>query len=93
MRHRSASYLAGRSDLYGPWQNVNTVDVIMPAWPVLLYTNPVLGKYLLLGLFEYQATGQWPRTYAVHDLGEVLSPETTTYPYMYRLHIPQGYRA
>ncbi|KAN0093261.1 protein of unknown function (DUF1793) domain containing protein [Tylopilus felleus] len=53
--------------------NVNTVDVIMPAWPVLLYTNPVLGKYLLLGLFEYQATGQWPRTYAVHDLG-------STYP-------------
>ncbi|KAG8213438.1 DUF1793-domain-containing protein [Butyriboletus roseoflavus] len=49
--------------------NVNTVDVIMPTWPVLLYTNPVLGKYLLLGLFEYQATGQWPETYAIHDLG------------------------
>ena len=42
----------------------------MPTWPVLLYTNPVLGKYLLLGLFEYQTTGQWPETYAVHDLGE-----------------------
>ncbi|EIW76463.1 DUF1793-domain-containing protein [Coniophora puteana RWD-64-598 SS2] len=34
--------------------NVNTVDVIMPAWPVLLYLNPTWGKYLLL---------------AVHDLG------------------------
>lgn len=25
--------------------NVNTVDVIMPAWPILLYTNPTLGKF------------------------------------------------
>ncbi|KAH7929420.1 DUF1793-domain-containing protein [Leucogyrophana mollusca] len=49
--------------------NVNTVDVIMPAWPILLYTNPTLGKYLLLGLFEYQATGQYPNKWAVHDLG------------------------
>ncbi|KAJ8587203.1 DUF1793-domain-containing protein [Rhizopogon salebrosus TDB-379] len=49
--------------------NVNTVDVIMPAWPVLLYSNPTLGKYLLLGLFEYQATGQYPNAWAAHDLG------------------------
>jgi hypothetical protein len=40
-------------------QNVNTVDVIMPAWPIFLYTNITLGKYLLLGLLEYQATGQY----------------------------------
>lgn len=71
MRPSFGPHLAERSNVYGPSQNVNTVDVIMPAWPVLLYTNPVLGKYLLLGLFEYQATGQWPETYAVHDLGEV----------------------
>lgn len=25
--------------------NVNTVDAIMPAWPILLYTNPTLGKF------------------------------------------------
>ncbi|KAG1815522.1 uncharacterized protein BJ212DRAFT_1481299 [Suillus subaureus] len=49
--------------------NVNTVDVIMPAWPILLYTNPTLGKYLLLGLLEYQATGQYPNAWAAHDLG------------------------
>ncbi|KIJ70075.1 hypothetical protein HYDPIDRAFT_78948 [Hydnomerulius pinastri MD-312] len=49
--------------------NVNTVDVIMPAWPVFLYTNPELGKYLLLGLFQYQASGQYPNAWAVHDLG------------------------
>ncbi|KAJ3558367.1 hypothetical protein NM688_g972 [Phlebia brevispora] len=49
--------------------NVNTVDVIFPAWPVFLYTNPTLGKYLLLPLFEYQATGQYPNKWAVHDMG------------------------
>ncbi|KAG2042315.1 hypothetical protein BDR03DRAFT_1006723 [Suillus americanus] len=49
--------------------NVNTVDVIMPAWPILLYANPTLGKYLLLGLLEYQATGQYPNAWAAHDLG------------------------
>lgn len=49
--------------------NVNTVDVIFPAWPVLLYVNPALGKYLLLGLFEYQASGQYPNKWSVHDLG------------------------
>ncbi|KDR83620.1 hypothetical protein GALMADRAFT_85982 [Galerina marginata CBS 339.88] len=49
--------------------NVNTVDVIFPAWPVLLYTNPVLGKFLLEGLFRYQATGQYPNKWSVHDLG------------------------
>ncbi|KAL0949421.1 hypothetical protein HGRIS_009482 [Hohenbuehelia grisea] len=49
--------------------NTNTVDVIFPAWPVLLYTNPALGKFLLAGLFEYQATGQYPNKWSVHDLG------------------------
>lgn len=49
--------------------NVNTVDVIFPAWPVLLYTNPVLGKHLLEVLFRYQATGQYPNAWSVHDIG------------------------
>lgn len=48
---------------------MNTVDVIFPTWPALLYLNPALGKYLLLGLFQYQATGQYPNKYSVHDLG------------------------
>lgn len=73
-----------------PCQNVNTVDVILPAWPVLLYTNPVLGKYLLLGLFEYQATGQWPATYAIHDLGESSSPGRTMCLHVHQvLHTPK----
>ncbi|KAJ7860128.1 hypothetical protein B0H13DRAFT_1639665, partial [Mycena leptocephala] len=49
--------------------NVNTVDVMFPAWPVLLYTNPAMGKYLLEGLFRYQASGQYPNKWSVHDLG------------------------
>ncbi|KAI0265444.1 DUF1793-domain-containing protein [Gloeopeniophorella convolvens] len=49
--------------------NVNTVDVIFPAWPAFLYLNPTLGKYLLLPLFEYQATGQYPNKWSVHDMG------------------------
>ncbi|PCH41118.1 DUF1793-domain-containing protein [Wolfiporia cocos MD-104 SS10] len=51
--------------------NVNTVDVIFPAWPIFLYTNPVIGKDLLLPLFEYQATGQYPNEWACHDMGSV----------------------
>ncbi|KAF7375163.1 DUF1793-domain-containing protein [Mycena sanguinolenta] len=50
-------------------QNINTVDVIYPAWPIFMYTNPTLGKYLLNGLLAYQATGQYPNAWAVHDLG------------------------
>ncbi|VDC02380.1 unnamed protein product [Peniophora sp. CBMAI 1063] len=49
--------------------NVNTVDVIFPAYPAFLYTNPELAKYLLLPLFEYQATGQYPNKWSVHDMG------------------------
>lgn len=49
--------------------NVNTVDVIFPAWPVLLYTNPTLGKHLLEPLFRYQATGQYPNAWSIHDIG------------------------
>ncbi|KAK7695932.1 hypothetical protein QCA50_000571 [Cerrena zonata] len=49
--------------------NVNTVDVIFPSWPLFLYTNPTLGKQLLLPLFEYQATGQYPNKWSVHDMG------------------------
>ncbi|KAL0573009.1 hypothetical protein V5O48_008955 [Marasmius crinis-equi] len=49
--------------------NMNTVDVIFPAWPAILYFNPTIGKYLLDALFQYQATGQYPNKYALHDLG------------------------
>lgn len=43
--------------------------MIFPTWPGLLYLNPALGKYLLEGLFRYQATGQYPNKFSVHDIG------------------------
>ena len=54
-------------------QNVNTVDVIFPAWSIFLYTNPAIGKYLLLPLLEYQASGQYPNGWACHDMGQLCS--------------------
>lgn len=51
-------------------QNVNTVDVMFPSWPLFLYTNPVLGKYLLEPVLAYVATGQYNPPYAIHDIGE-----------------------
>ncbi|CDO71296.1 hypothetical protein BN946_scf184908.g53 [Trametes cinnabarina] len=49
--------------------NVNTADIIFPAWPLLLYISPGVGKQLLLPLLEYQATGQYPNSWAAHDIG------------------------
>ena len=48
---------------------MNTVDVIFPSWPLWLYTNITIGKYLLLPLFDYQETGQYPNAWSVHDMG------------------------
>lgn len=50
--------------------DIQTVDVIFPAHPILLYLNPKLLKYLLDPLFENQETsGRYPNKYAEHDLG------------------------
>ena len=49
--------------------NVQTVDVIFPFHPILVYTNPELLKLLLNPLFINQEAGQWPQRYTIHDLG------------------------
>ncbi|OKL58620.1 hypothetical protein UA08_06168 [Talaromyces atroroseus] len=49
--------------------NVNTVDVIFPAHPAYLYTNPRFLKLLLAPLFENQEAGQYPNRWSMHDLG------------------------
>ncbi|KAN0095547.1 DUF1793 domain containing protein [Hyaloscypha variabilis] len=49
--------------------NIQTVDVLFPTMPIFLYSNPILVKYLLDPLFENQESGQFPQTYAMHDLG------------------------
>ena len=48
---------------------MNTVDAIFPSWPVFLYTNPELGRFLLEPLLAYQATGLYPNPWAAHDIG------------------------
>jgi hypothetical protein len=49
--------------------NMNTVDVIYPAFPFFLYTNPRWLAYLLEPLIEHQLSGQYPNDYSMHDIG------------------------
>ena len=49
--------------------NTQTVDVVFPMHPILLYTNPRLLKLLLDPLYEQQESGHWPHKFAIHDLG------------------------
>jgi hypothetical protein len=50
-----------------------TVDVVFPAAPIFIYTNPVLLKLLLDPLFEQQETpGQWPNTYSIVSYSNIL---------------------
>ncbi|KAJ0109163.1 hypothetical protein J7T55_002355 [Diaporthe amygdali] len=56
----------------------NTVDVIYPAMPLLLYLNETLVKLLLDPLYENQESGHYPNTYAIHDLGTF--PNALGYP-------------
>lgn len=58
--------------------DIQTVDVIFPFHPVLLYTNPTLLKLLLDPLFENQESGHYPNTYSMHDMGAY--PNATGYP-------------
>ena len=49
--------------------NTQTIDVIFPAFPFFLYTNPRWLAYMLEPLLEHMLSGQYPNTYAMHDLG------------------------
>ncbi|CAD0051768.1 unnamed protein product [Aureobasidium pullulans] len=49
--------------------DMQTVDVIFPAFPIFIYFNPDLGRLLLEPLFINQEAGNWPAAYAIHDLG------------------------
>ncbi|CZS93162.1 related to glutaminase A [Rhynchosporium graminicola] len=59
--------------------NMNTVDVIYPAFPYFLYTNPKWLAYLLEPLIEHQMSGQYPNDYSMHDLGAHF-PNATGHP-------------
>ncbi|KAK0255941.1 hypothetical protein B0A54_15820 [Friedmanniomyces endolithicus] len=49
--------------------NSQTVDVIFPAFPFFLYTNPRWLAYMLEPLLEHMLSGQYPNMYTMHDLG------------------------
>ncbi|KAK4204286.1 putative glutaminase [Triangularia verruculosa] len=59
--------------------NFQTVDVIFPAFPFFLYTNPRWLAYLLAPLLEHQLSGQYPNDYSMHDLGAHF-PNATGHP-------------
>jgi hypothetical protein len=59
--------------------NMNTVDVIFPAHPIFLYTNPELLKLVLKPVYEIQENGKYPNTYAMHDIGAHY-PNATGHP-------------
>ncbi|KAK1767360.1 hypothetical protein QBC33DRAFT_586532 [Phialemonium atrogriseum] len=49
--------------------NVNTVDVLFPGLPFLLWANPELLRLSLEPLLAFQEAGLYPNGYAAHDLG------------------------
>ncbi|KAH8692700.1 putative glutaminase [Talaromyces proteolyticus] len=59
--------------------NTQTIDVIYPAFPFFLYTSPRWLAYLLEPLVEHMLSGQYPNTYAMHDLGTHF-PNATGHP-------------
>lgn len=58
---------------------MNTVDVIFPAHPIFLYTNPEILRLVLQPLFEIQESGKYPNTYSMHDIGTHY-PNATGHP-------------
>lgn len=59
--------------------NFQTIDVIFPAFPFFLYTNPRWLAYLLEPLIEHMLSGQYPKKSAMHDLGTHF-PNATGHP-------------
>lgn len=59
--------------------NTQTIDVIFPAFPFFLYTNPRWLAYLLEPLIEHMMSGQYPNKYAMHDIGAHY-PNATGHP-------------
>jgi hypothetical protein len=49
--------------------NVSTVDVLYPASPAWVYADPGYLALLLAPLLAYAESGDWPETFAPHDLG------------------------
>ncbi|KAJ5624405.1 hypothetical protein N7510_000714 [Penicillium lagena] len=59
--------------------NVNTVDIIFPAYPAFLYSNPDLLKLVMEPLYENQEAGDYPNAWSMHDMGSSY-PNATGHP-------------
>ncbi|KAH1580094.1 hypothetical protein KXW39_004810 [Aspergillus fumigatus] len=49
--------------------NVNTVDVIMPAFPIYWVMDPDYIRLLLEPMMKYLSAGRWHKPYVIHDMG------------------------
>ena len=49
--------------------DVQTVDVIFPFHPIVVYANATILKFMLDPLFINQEAGYWPYQFSIHDLG------------------------
>lgn len=49
--------------------NINTIDVIMPAFPIYYVMDPDYIRLLLEPVMKYLAAGRWNLPYMIHDLG------------------------
>ncbi|KAI9373567.1 hypothetical protein BJX61DRAFT_502210 [Aspergillus egyptiacus] len=50
--------------------NLNTVDVIMPAFPIYYVMDPDYIRLLLEPMMRYLAAGRWRLPYVIHDMGK-----------------------
>lgn len=67
--------------------NIQTVDVIFPMHPVLLYMNATWLKWTLDPLFINQESGQYPHSWSMHDLGSTY-PNATGHEYILDEYMP-----
>ncbi|CZR51828.1 related to glutaminase A [Phialocephala subalpina] len=49
--------------------NVNTIDVIFPAFPIYWAMDPEWIRLLLDPVLQYLSTGAWKRPFVIHDIG------------------------
>lgn len=59
--------------------NLQTIDMLFPSFPFWLYSNPRWLTYLLEPIIEHTLSGQYPNSYAMHDLGAHF-PNATGHP-------------
>lgn len=68
---------------YLPLSTDSASTVIFPFHPIAIYTNASLLKYLLDPLFINQEAGNWPNSYAIHDIGAAFPNATGTFEHSY----------